>query len=338
MNQSNPPQNCSFDSIDINMDIVRLVIYIPTFILGLILNVLAVRVFWSLCRENSDHSTTYICMINLAIFDLQLLVSLLFRMVLAKKFTTNVLCTIVECLYFVSMYGSVFTIVFISFDRYIRIKYPFWAHHSRTPKTSVMVCCCIWVVVWVGSIPIYDFHPTGNVKCFHNMSRSSWETTPIVCLELFGFVIPLAVVSYCSFHSIVILLQDNTAIQKRACIWTIVINFGVFVASFLPVHLGIFLQFLVKKDVIQGCTARQAVIVFLQLMMCFANVNCCLDVFCYYFVAKEFIKGAQHQGSSIFDMSRHLSRRLSASLMTGSLHRCTQGRELEENEEEVEGG
>lgn len=290
--------NCSFDYVDKLTSTLQLAVHIPTFLLGLVLNLLAIRGFRAfLKRRQPEYMATSIYMINLAIFDLLLVLSLPFKMVLPQvESPLPALCTLVECLYFISMYGSVFTICFISLDRFLAIQYPLLVSHLRSPRKTFGICCIIWILVWVGSIPIYTFHrEVERYKCFHNMSDGTWSAKVFFPLEIFGFLLPLGIMGFCSCRSIQILLgrRDYTEdwVRQRACIWTIATNLIIFVVSFLPVHLGFFLQFLVRNRFILECRVKQGISLFLQLSLCFSNVNCCLDVFCYYFVIKEFRVG-----------------------------------------------
>ncbi|XP_057601686.1 G-protein coupled receptor 55 [Hippopotamus amphibius kiboko] len=295
MSQHNQSKDCSFHDVDELMKTVQLAVHIPTFLLGLLLNLLAIRGFGSFLKNRWPYyAATSIYMINLAVFDLLLVLSLPFKLALSRvKAPFPPFCTLVECLYFISMYGSIFTICFISLDRFLAIQYPLLVSHLRSPRKIFVTCCTIWVLVWVGSTPIYSFHgKVENYTCFHNMSDSTWSAKVFYPLEIFGFLLPMSIMGFCSSRSIYILVarRDYTRdwVQQKACIWTIAVSLAVFVVSFLPVHLGFFLQFLVRNDFIKECRAKQNIIFFLQLSMCFSNVNCCLDVFCYYFVIKEF--------------------------------------------------
>ncbi|XP_036621634.1 G-protein coupled receptor 55 [Trichosurus vulpecula] len=295
----NHSEGCSFKEVDSLMKTVQMGVHIPTFFLGLCLNLLAIYSFTSFLRKwQEEYRATSIYMINLALFDLLLVLSLPFKMALSQgPVHASSFCTVVECLYFVSMYGSVFTITFISLDRYVSIKHPIWVKNIRSPRNILIVCCSIWALVWIGTIPIYKFHgEADNSTCFHNMSDGAWGVPAIVPLEVFGFLLPMATVCFCSFCSIHILLgkqdQRNILAGKRAhIIHSIAASLAVFVVSFLPVHLCIFLQFLVRNDFIQDCGTKQGISFALQLAFCLSNVNCCLDVFCYYFVSKEFRAG-----------------------------------------------
>ncbi|XP_053452275.1 G-protein coupled receptor 55 [Nycticebus coucang] len=295
MSEPETGSNCSFSDVDELMRTLQLAVHIPTFVLGLLLNLLAIRGFSTILKKRwPDYAATSIYMINLAVFDLLLVLSLPFKVVLSQvRPPFPSLCTLVECLYFVSMYGSVFTICFISLDRFLAIQYPLLVSHLRSPRKIFGICCTIWVLVWAGSIPIYSFHrKVERYTCFHNMSDGTWSAKVFLPVEVFGFLLPMVIMGFCSCRSIHILLgrRDHTQdwVQQRACIWTIAASLAVFVISFLPVHLGLLLQFLVRNGMIVECRARQSISLFLQLSMCFSNINCCLDVFCYYFVIKEF--------------------------------------------------
>ncbi|DAA32361.1 G-protein coupled receptor 55 [Bos indicus x Bos taurus] len=295
MSQQNHSENCSFNDVKQLMETVQLAVHIPTFILGLLLNVLAIRGFSSFLKKRWPcYTATSIYMINLAVFDLLLVLSLPFKMFLSRRQGSFLpFCTLVECLYFISMYGSIFTICFISLDRFLAIRYPILVSHIRSPRKIFGICCIIWVLVWVGSTPVYSFHgKVQNYTCFNNMTDGTWSAKVFFPFEVFGFLLPMSIIGFCSSRSIHILVarRDHTRdwVQQKACIWTIAVSLAVFVVSFLPVHLSFFLQFLVRNGFIVECRAKQNIILFLQLSMCFSNFNCCLDVFCYYFVIKEF--------------------------------------------------
>ncbi|XP_027731118.1 G-protein coupled receptor 55 isoform X2 [Vombatus ursinus] len=295
----NQSEGCSFKEIDSLMKMVQLGVHIPTFFLGLCLNLLAIYSFASFLRKwQEEYRATSIYMINLAVFDLLLVLSLPFKMALSQgPAHTSSFCTVAECLYFVSMYGSVFTITFISLDRYVSIKHPIWVKNIRSPRNISIVCCSVWALVCIGTIPIYQFHEEAvNSTCFHNMSDNTWGVPAIVPLEFFGFLLPMAIVCFCSFSNIHTLLGKQNELNawagKRAhVIHSIAASLAVFVVSFLPVHLCIFLQFLVRNGFIQDCGTKRGISFALQLALCLSNINCCLDVFCYYFVSKEFRAG-----------------------------------------------
>ncbi|XP_067898045.1 G-protein coupled receptor 55 isoform X2 [Heterodontus francisci] len=272
---------------------MQLVIYIPTFILGLLFNLLALLMF---CCKIKRWTESTIYMSNLALADILLLFSLPFKMLDQDGgWPFNMaFCSFVESLYFVNMYASIFIITSICIDRYLAIIHPLKARNFRSPRNTVIVCLAIWTFVWLGSIPIYGFHDSTNstIACFHKFSDKSWSPGLIAFVELLGFVIPMAVMVFCSVRIIRKLRQrqSKTPGNSQACTRIIIANLAIFICSFAPTHLGIILQFLVRRDIIgrNYCSTRRSISLFVQGAMCLANVNCCLDAICYYFVAKEF--------------------------------------------------
>ncbi|NXP22222.1 GPR55 protein, partial [Scytalopus superciliaris] len=288
---TNSSANCNFTDIDSLAETLQLGISIPTFILGLVLNVLALSVF---CCSWKKQTKTSIYMINLALADILLLLSLPLKLYYSSRNASGLLCSFIESLYFVNTYGSIFIIVCITVDRYICIRHLFEGRANQSPRWAILICCFIWAVAWLCSIPMYTFQKKDSFACFHNMSDQAWSVPFIVSLEIFGFLIPLAVMIFCSAQNIWVLRNHKIQTEKKAevngSLRVIIINFVVFFVCFTPVHLAIFLQCLVRHHVIEDCSLKQNISLFIQVSMIFANLNCCLDAIFYYFAVKEFRK------------------------------------------------
>lgn len=124
------------------------------------------------------------------------------------------------------------------------------------------------------------------------MSEKAWSIPVIVSVEVVGFLIPLIVMVFCSAQNIVILLNHKSQAKKKVegsgSLRVIIINLVVFLVCFTPIHLAICLQCLVKYHVIEDCSLKQTISLFIQVSMILANLNCCLDTIFYYFAAEEF--------------------------------------------------
>uniref|UniRef100_A0A8C3DSI9 Uncharacterized protein n=1 Tax=Corvus moneduloides TaxID=1196302 RepID=A0A8C3DSI9_CORMO len=286
---TNNSENCNFTAIDSLARTMQLGISIPTFILGLVLNTVALFVFCCFWRKQTK---TSVYMISLALADVLLLLSLPLKLYSSATTVPGLLCSFIQAPYYVNTYTSIFIIVCITVDRYRCIKHPFEGRANQSPRCAVLICCFIWAVAWICSTPIYVFHKKDLITCFHNMSDETWSVPLIVSVEIFGFLIPLAVMVFCSAQTIWILLNHKSQVKKKVeesgSLRVIVINLVVFLVCFTPVHLGICLQCLVRQHVIVDCSLKQTISLFLQVSMTFANLNCCLDAIFYYFAAKEF--------------------------------------------------
>ncbi|KAM6127533.1 G-protein coupled receptor 55-like [Phoenicopterus ruber ruber] len=286
---TNSSRECDFTDIDKLAKSLQLGISIPIFSLGLILNALALSMF---CCFWKKQTKTSIYMINLALADVLLLLSLPLKLYYSVTTVFGLVCSFIQSLYFVNTYGSIFIIVCITVDRYICIRHPFEGRANQSPRWAILVCCFIWAGASICSIPMYVFQKNDCLTCFHNMSEQAWSVPFIVSLEVFGFLIPLTVMVFCSAQTIRILLKHKSQAKKKVeasgSLRVIIINLVVFLLCFTPVHLAIFLQCLVRQRVIEDCSLKQTISLFIQVSMMLANLNCCLDAIFYYFAAKEF--------------------------------------------------
>ncbi|XP_041849307.1 G-protein coupled receptor 55 [Melanotaenia boesemani] len=283
--------NCSFDSVDNLMRYSELIIYIPIFLIGMIVNFTALVLFCA-CFPKWTESAIY--MTSLALMDLLLLLPLPFKMHAAYHTWDKhllPLCLVLENLYFVGIYGSIYMIMCIAMDRWVSICYPFRSKQLRSPKVAVMICIGVWLLVFAAIFPVtYNFGENRQEKfhCFHGFSKKGWSPGVIICLQVFGFLGPALVIICCSIHNIGTLKQSGQhSAQSRACVKIIYSSLGAFLVPFTPSHLGIFLQFLVHQGMIQDCDTKKHISMFIQISMCLSNITCCLDAFCYYFIARE---------------------------------------------------
>ncbi|CAL1579650.1 unnamed protein product [Knipowitschia caucasica] len=284
--------NCSFAAVDELMKQLELAIYIPIFIIGLVSNVGALAVF---CYVLPKWTETTIYMTSLALLDLLLLFLLPFKMHATNHMWPphlQTLCSILECLYFFGIYGSIYTIMSISVDRWMAICHPFKAKQRRSRRKALGISVAVWALVSVvTSTTTSSFRQsTGHtsIHCFHSFSPRGWRPVVIVCVEVLGFLGPAVVVVFCSVRTIRALQRsEQRSAQGRACIRYVYSSLCAFLLPLTPSHLAILLQFLVHQGVIEKCGSQAAISLFLQLALCLSNVTCCLDALCYYFITAE---------------------------------------------------
>lgn len=242
--------NCSFENIDHLMKYLELVIYIPIFVVGMILNGVALFVFCVFLRKWTE-STIY--MSSLALMDLLLLLPLPFKMHATNHLwpaSLQPLCSVLESLYFVGIYGSIYTIMCIATDRWVAICHPFRAKQLRSPRAALGVSVAVWALVLSVIFPtIYQLREgfVDDFHCFHRFSQKGWSRPVIICLQVFGFLGPALVIVFCSVKTIWALKKSGQhSPQSRACVSIIYSSLSAFLLPFTPSHLGIFLQFLVR--------------------------------------------------------------------------------------------
>lgn len=276
---------------------LELVIYIPIFFIGLASNVVALLVF---CCFLPKWTETTIYMTSLALMDLLILFPLPFKMhASGHQWAAHLqpLCSFLESLYFIGIYGSIYTIMSIAVDRWLAICHPFKAKERRSRKEALGICICVWALVLVVvSTTISSFRQAGQAEfhCFHSFSEQGWKPYVIICLQVFGFLLPLVVVVYCSVKTIWTLQQSGqSSPQSRACVKYIYSSLCAFLLPLTPIHLAILLQFLVHQGMIQDCSSKTQISLFIQLALCLSNVTCCLDALCFYFITLE-VRSTRH--------------------------------------------
>ncbi|XP_067850793.1 G-protein coupled receptor 55-like [Heptranchias perlo] len=268
--------------------------HIPTFILGLIINLVAL---WILCFRLKKWTESTIYMTNLIFSDIFLLFSLPFKIhayrVGGKWHLGPGFCAFVESLYFVNTYGTILLIMLISLDRYIAIKHPFLARTLRSPRKATLACTVVWVCVWSASIPNYIQIDSNlpNEACFTNFSEF-WEKGIIpLCMETI-FLISAVTVIFCSIQIIGTLQrveEEREDMNMRTSMNVISSNLVIFLLCFTPYHVAMLLYLLVRQCYIAN-DYLAPLRIFLQISQCLATINCCLDAMYYYLFIKEFWK------------------------------------------------
>lgn len=286
--------NFSNHTSEKNILLAQAIIYVPVFFIGVILNVFALRVF---CCKLIKWTETRVYMTNLAITDCLFLFTLPFKLVSNILYIyeipiptyINKLCVVLEFAYFINRYMSIFLITIIALDRYIAIRYPLQAKNIRSPLKSALVCGLFWIIIIsIILVSTYVDKEENKAICFQTRYRIS--SVPFFAAIIWGFLIPLIILSFCSVQIIKKLtrkkkihLHEKKLIQKAINI--ILANLTTFIICFLPLHVAYFVIYIYS---INASDANLKQKLFLNVAVILASTNCCLDAFCYYFVSQEF--------------------------------------------------
>ncbi|XP_020392941.2 G-protein coupled receptor 35-like [Rhincodon typus] len=295
------------DSMTKEMHLILIGISVPIFFLGLTFNAMTL---WAFCCKFRKWTETIIFVTNPAVSDSILLLILPFKMY-SYRTTWNLrssYCTVLECLYFVNMYVSIYIIVCITVDRYIAIKYPFKAKYLRSPKKATFACGAAWTLICSLSVflKINFNNATGNNKfCFQKTTAQPTKTWIIISIELFGFVIPFLILSFCSFQIIVTLCNKSAESQGNyvfgRSIKIVITNLIIFFICFMPFHAGLLHEFLQEMSH-QDCKLLNNVRLFMSVASTIASINCCLDGIIYYFASietREFLNQTKKEVNNV---------------------------------------
>lgn len=258
-------------------------------ILGLPLNAVSL---WILARRHTLHSPSAVFMINLAVSDLLLVISLPPRVYFYATGLWplgNMACIWITMLFRNNIRSSSIFITFICVDRLLAVVYPLRSRHLRTTTNAWRATAGVWTFVVVWNFPeswsfsqFLNASPEGT--CFEFSSPPRTVLDPLqpalVLLMLTVNVVCTVMVSATLRKR----LSESAKVNNKVNVMLIfIMNLIMFAVFFLPVSLLAFFK----------CwTSRTA-------LVCLASVNCCLDPLLYYFSFDGFWKRKEGVDTSI---------------------------------------
>ncbi|XP_056239465.1 putative P2Y purinoceptor 10 [Seriola aureovittata] len=320
------------------MDKMYTYFYLLLFIPGLLLNTTALYV---LCRHISKKTKAVIFMINLAVADLAHILSLPLRIYYYFTHTWPFgrgVCLFCFYLKFLNMYAAIVFLMCISVQRCVFLLDPFAARRWRR-RYDLLISVVVWVVVGLACSPFILmrssgsetdaklYAPNSSTSCFKDLPTRrlslSLAVTMMASAEMFGFVIPLACISYSSIRIARSLNQKQTEDQqnpntrlnssarnrlqsvssncqtdklnekqtkseKRRALRMVLSCLALFWLCFAPYHLNFLFYLMVSQDIVTHCPTRKAVSQFHPVSLCLASLSCCLNPLLYYFLTAEF--------------------------------------------------
>lgn len=288
---------------------------------GLLGNVLALWVFRVYVKETKK---AVVFMMNLAVADLLQVLSLPLRIYYYLNNSWpfgNPLCMICFYLKYVNMYASIFFLVCVSVRRCELIMRPLRYNSSRR-KWDILVCALGWCFVCLACLlfPLlrtpssssldeqnstseessalkYSSNSGHSSVCFAELpirnigSSGAWAL--LILAELIGLVIPSILVVACTCLTAWSLRHPSSSPipdrgEKRRSLKMVLSCAGVFLVCFVPYHITMPLDFLVKTNSLRNCALRDFVLRCHPVTLCLASLNCSLDPLMYYFMTDEF--------------------------------------------------
>ncbi|XP_028671773.1 putative P2Y purinoceptor 10 [Erpetoichthys calabaricus] len=319
---NNSTFNCSGEKIpSFRTETLYFIFYLIIFIPGLLGNSIAL---WVLCRFINKKSRAVIFMINLTLADLAHVFSLPLRIFYYLNEIWpfgKAMCLMCFYLKYLNMYASIVFLVCISIQRCVFLINPFKAKNWKR-RYDIAISVILWVVVGLSCSPFILMRNTASANfsnCFRDLPTRKIEMHQSVIMisfgELLGFLIPLLVISMCTYRIINSLQQDGTMLRasdRRKALRMVHMCTLVFLFCFVPYHLNFLFYMMVNQDIITNCTFRKVILTFHPISLCLASLSCCLNPFIYYFLTTEF-RELSHRGSIVI-RSRLMSRESGSSI------------------------
>ncbi|KAI7801222.1 lysophosphatidic acid receptor 5b [Triplophysa rosa] len=298
-----------------NRYLVSAVVYGLVLAVGLPLNGVSL---WILLRRHGLRSSSAVLMINLAVSDLLLALSLPLRIyfyaTLRWPFGAGT-CTAAVMLFRINFRTSCVFITLISLDRFFALVFPMRSRSLRTSAFASKCCALVWILLTLLCIPdIVNYQDAlktstcgSNITCFE--SRVIVKGSHASALGQAIFLLILLVVNIVCTAMVICALRkrpsgDKTKVNnKMSVILIFAVNMVVFVVFFMPFAL----QLMMLDYNTENKKGGQEV---LHALVCLASINCCLDPLIYYFSLDSFW---QDKGKKVDATTHSLSRSMERS-------------------------
>ncbi|KAM9851244.1 chemerin-like receptor 2 [Aulostomus maculatus] len=186
------------------LHIISVVIYIASFVLGLIGNGIVIWVTGCESKKTVNH----VWLLNLAMADFVFVLFLPFYIdYILRDFNWIFgveMCKINSFVSVMNMFASVLFVTVLSIDRYVSLVHLNWSQRYRTVARAWGICGCIWVLAAALSCPALIFRDTmrlhDKVVCFNNFHPHDGHAAAVrhiivvVIRTTVGFLLPFTAI------------------------------------------------------------------------------------------------------------------------------------------------
>ncbi|KAM6982498.1 lysophosphatidic acid receptor 6 [Tautogolabrus adspersus] len=288
MNETN---DCSIPSAEYQYYLFP-VVYILALVVGLPGNLSAFYVF---AFRTAPRTAFSVFISNLALADILILCTLPFKIHYHLHRNNWVFgdhaCCVTGIVYFANIYMSVCFMTCICVDRYMATVHPHTYLRWRSPGLALAVSVFLWCVVGVAMLVFGLMGPlktnrdvSGSHSCFENFDKHEWNTRLVAYSLLsliFGSLLPSIIILVCYPLAArrISMIKTKTAQKALRVIYTIL---AITLLCFLPNNVVYLLHLLRRMDIIQSCSAANAIYNARRVTMALVILNTCLDPVLYY--------------------------------------------------------
>ncbi|KAM3872750.1 C-C chemokine receptor type 5 [Diretmus argenteus] len=262
---------------------------------------------------------TDVCLLNLALSDLLLVLSL---PLWASNFQShlgiegNVPCKLMTGVYQLGFYNGTLFVTLMSVDRYLAIVHAVAAMRARTLRHGTAASIAIWVISITMVVPqvvfakmVTDIEPDSETCSVEYPLRTErlWKMVRNFGENTVGLFICFPVMAFCYVKILAVLQRSRNSKKDRAVklIFTIVC---VFVVCWVPYNVIVFLQTMQLFGFLNNPESSNRIYSALHVVEIMALVHCCVNPVIYAFVGEKFRKSLGIVLSR-YPCCNHLSRR-----------------------------
>ena len=278
------------------------IVFSAIILLGSLGNLLVVYVI--LCKKQL-RTVTNLLLLNLAVADVSFLLICGSFSVVHYAMTVwpfgDVTCRVIQYLLYVTCYVTMYTLVSVSFVRFLAIVYGNQSEFIRNRQKVIWLIVAIWVVFLVGKIPILVVHgvtynkATDRTECI--ISGISDGQNLFTSFFVFAYALPLLII--CSLYIMavchlkrtknsMITNRPNNGVDRRAeerarhVTKVVILVVAVFAVCWLPLHIHLLVAYYSKPP------ASPTYKVLIVVWLCLSYTNSLLNPIIYHIFSKDF--------------------------------------------------
>ncbi|KAM5170553.1 P2Y purinoceptor 1-like [Mantella aurantiaca] len=239
-------------------------------------------------KKSWTSSTIFI--FNLALSDffwiITVPISVFFSINKSVLYSAPLFCQFKRIFFNINIYGSIFFLMLISFDRYLFSVHPLTSPRWWDKKKAKVCTITIWLFIFIESIPdIYRLltskHAGQIVTCLDYIEEPLSFVVPITASRmLIGFLIPGTVIFTCYFCSLRVLihLKDQCHTRRiRKPLMLITATLLVFLFSFAPYHIMTMVILFYRCNYLIDFENINLIFAFYEISQIVCSISFCAD-------------------------------------------------------------
>ncbi|XP_074548359.1 B2 bradykinin receptor-like [Halichoeres trimaculatus] len=207
------------------------------------------------------------------------------------------LCKLVNINISMNMYCSIYFLVLISIDRFVALVHPLSQTKMRRPKYAKLCCVLVWCFGLLMNSPALMYRKVGHIPsinttlCYFDFPNPFVDMLISGIQILFIFIIPVSIISPCSFKIIKALkTRENTQKKEMKATTLVLAVLLAFLVCWIPFNLIGIVKLIGKAGGIKQCSIAINIEISHQVFLYFALFNSVINPVLYVIVGKNFRK------------------------------------------------
>ncbi|KAM9390043.1 P2Y purinoceptor 1-like [Phaethornis superciliosus] len=205
---------------------------------------------------------------------------------------------IIRLFFSINIYGSVYFLTLISFDRYVGAVHPITALKWWDKGKAVFCTIAVWISIVIASMPeIYCIVAAGRQEDYTGSLDSTEGPLQFVVLftlskTVLRFLIPVTVIFTCYLLTLKALLQLSKRQQRRKRLVRPLLLISaamvVFAVSFIPYHVMMMVILVYRINCQPPCGNISTLSIIYKVTEIICSINSCLDPIIFTVANKNF--------------------------------------------------